>query len=94
MVEVSPLWRSKFWDLRVTGGLFFNERDSTPGYYTPSRFGNTNRVGQTAEIKLHLKKYKFSIVGQYINAGVINEDPYQQRLTSMLLGLETDYEVF
>jgi hypothetical protein len=94
LFEVSPMWRTKFWDLKVTGGLFFNERDTTPGYYNPSRFGNNNRVGESLEVKLHLRQYKFSIIGQFIDANTINDDPYQQHLTSMLFGLETDYEAF
>lgn len=94
MFEVSPMWRARDWDLRLTGALFFNERDTTPATYNPARYGNNNRNGYSAEVKLHLKSYGFSVVGQYVDAGTINRDPNQQRLTSMLLGVETDYEAF
>lgn len=96
LMEAGPRLNFRNFDLTMTYGVFFNERDTTPSYYTPSRFGDTNRVGQIGGLKLHFKNYKFSIVGKYIDADTINYDPLgnQQRLTSMLLGLETDNASF
>lgn len=94
MIEASPSIDRKFWNFRFTYAYFFNASDSTPAYYNPARYGNNNRVGQSFESKFEFKRYQFAIVGQYVDAGTINFDANQQRLTSMLLGVETDYVAF
>ena len=94
MVELSPTMDRKFWNLKFTYAYFFNESDTTPAYYNPARYGNNNRVGQSFEAKFTLKKYQFAILAQYVDSNTINFDLNQQRLTSMLVGVETDYVAF
>ena len=94
MVELSPSYDQKFWNLKLTGSYFFVESDATPALYTQARYGNNNRVGTSVEARLLLKKYGFSILGQYVDANTINYDPNQQRLMTMLFGVETNYAPF
>ena len=72
--------RAVIWLLKLTYSYFFNESDTTPGYYNPARYGNNNRIGQSFEARFAFKKYQFAIVGQYVDAGTINFDLNQQRL--------------
>lgn len=94
MIELSPSLDRKFWNLKFTLAYFFNESDTTPAYYNPARYGNNNRVGESFEARFNFKRYQFSLVAQYVNAGTINSNLNQQRLTSMLLGVETEYVSF
>jgi hypothetical protein len=66
--------------LKVTPGLlvFYNEADTAPAVYNDGRFGHNNRQGQGAELKLEFPNWKFSTVGRFINADVINDEPNHQ----------------
>jgi hypothetical protein len=91
---LGPKYEEKFWSLKMTYTKFFVESDATPAYYNPARYGHNNRDGDSLEFKLNLKKYKFSIVGEYTSAAIILQDFNQQHLTTMFLGVETDYASF
>jgi len=73
---------------------FFIEKDATVAYYMTSFIGNTNRMGDDVEFKLDFRDQKFAVVGEWANAETIRDNPLQQTITSVYLGVETHYVPF
>jgi len=85
-------WREMELDIRYRP--YFIEREATVGAYNKSRFGNNNRTGVNIEGDLHFTRYGFSIIAEYYNARVNDDDTFQRDLVTYYFGLETDYESF
>lgn len=87
------LWHNRELELRYR--TYFIESDATVAAYNRSRLGNTNRIGQSAEVKLNFKDRGFSLYGEMFRAKPINGTDVQQRdLEQYYFGVETDYASF
>lgn len=72
---------------------FFNESDTSPAVYNDGRFGHNNREGNGGQLKFVFPKWKFSAVGRYISADVINETANGQTRSEFVeIYLEANYE--
>ncbi|MGE0764693.1 MAG: hypothetical protein AB7N80_15565 [Bdellovibrionales bacterium] len=73
---------------------FFNESDTSPAYYNRWQWGNNNRKGMVAQIEVEFPRYGFSIQAEYVQAAMINQDPFQFDKQVFLLGVETSHVSF
>lgn len=73
---------------------YFIERDTTVARYVSSSFGNTNRMGDNVEFKLDFNKYKFAVIGEWLNAIPMRDDAVQNTMTMFKLGVESHYAPF
>lgn len=86
------IWGDREFEIRYRN--YFIESDATIGTYNRSLLGNTNRMGDDIEFKLDFKDRKFAIVGEWINARTIRDNPTQKTMTVYYIGLETPYAPF
>jgi hypothetical protein len=87
-VSITP-----FVDIVPRGEIFFLESDVVPGAYNSSDFGHNNRDGYAADLDFVFKKSKFKIGARYVNANLINPNDSQSAQQTILLKLETLYEM-
>jgi len=86
-------WKNRSLDIRYRS--YFIESDATVAAYNRSRWGNTNRIGDNLEFKLHFEDKKFSLYGEMFKAKPINTADVQQRdMEQYYFGVETDYASF
>jgi hypothetical protein len=83
--------------LRVTSEIniiprfeyFVNQSDSSPAFYNSSLYGNNNRQGSLAELKFDFVKQNFSLIARYVDAQIIEENPFQSRNQTFMIRVET-----
>lgn len=73
---------------------FFNESDTSPAYYNRWELGNNNRKGLIAEIDFEFPKAGFLINASYVQAAMINPDPFQFDKQVFMIGVETNHVSF
>lgn len=73
---------------------FFNESNTSPGYYNEGDKGHNNRKGYSTGLEITFKNLGFRVWGKYIVADVIDKRIYQDRLTNYVLQVETLYVEF
>lgn len=61
-----------------TYAMFFNESDASVAAYNSGELGRNNREGYLAKLKIHFHRYKFSFVGEFFDARLINPDRLDQ----------------
>jgi hypothetical protein len=76
------------------GGIFFIESDIAPAYYLSAFNGETNRSGWFASLESVFKPQKFKARLDYVNSDVINSTLLQTKAQSIMLTIETLYEIF
>lgn len=74
--------------------LFFNESDSSPAYYNRWQWGNNNRQGSVMQLEVEFPKYEFKIQAEFVQAKMINQDPFQFDKQVFILGVETNHVSF
>lgn len=80
-------------DLTLDLEEFFIEHDATVSYYNSTAYGNTNREGFAVALSWKMNKIS-KIKLRYIQSGLINKNSIQDKLQSISIGLESDYEFF
>lgn len=73
---------------------FFNESDSSPAYYNRWEWGNNNRKGLIADLDVEFPQYGFKIGASYVQAAMINQDPFQFDKQVFMIGVETSHVSF
>jgi len=74
--------------------IFFNESDTSPGYYNSSKYAHNNRKGFMAKIKYDFNKYGYSTSIQYVDSDIIQSNLFDQHEQSISINLETMYASF
>jgi len=93
-IGLGPRWIHRNFTLDLRYFHFFLESDATVARYAPKSLGYTNRIGDGIEARLDLTKYKFAIVGDWVNARTLRSSTSQQTLTDFKIGVETHYAPF
>ncbi len=70
------------------------EKDTTVAVYTRSMLGNTNRMGDNVEFRLDFRDMKFAVLGEWVNATPMRDNEIQKTMTSVYVGVETNYAPF
>ncbi|MEO0336519.1 MAG: hypothetical protein AAF202_08995 [Pseudomonadota bacterium] len=77
-------------------GAYYNEPDTSPGYYSDGDFGHNNREGSFAGLDIDFNSLNFRFRTRWVQANLINEDDFnfQTNQTYAVVTLETLYVTF
>lgn len=73
--------------------LFRSESDSSPAYYNTSALAHNNRQGLGAGLRLGLAKEQLDVQGSWVNARVIQTNPFQSDFNGVVLSLRKSYDL-
>jgi hypothetical protein len=94
IVWVGPVVKVGDIKMAFNYGQFFSEPDVVPSYYMSLLYGGTNRQGSFGRLEIEFSELNFKILGQYIDADVINPRVHQLPRTNYVVRLETLYVSF
>lgn len=69
---------------------FFNESDTAPSVFNRFDFGNNNRKGERAEVKVNFLDYGFTLKVVYMNAEVIDRRQYLPQLDRQAFSVQVE----
>lgn len=81
-------------EIRPRFSTYFNESDTSPAYYNNWTLGNNNRKGFIAALDVEFKKYGFVMGAEYVQATMINSDPFQNDKQVLTISVETNHVPF
>lgn len=74
-------------------GYYRAESDILPALYTESAYGQTNRGGAIAGLKVELKDEHVTLTSRWIQARKLTENPYLADRSIFTVGIEGKYEL-
>ncbi len=92
-VGANTIWNEVRYGLEIEN--FFKDREVAPAVYGSLNAGGNNREGMIYRLSLESMKYKFRVVADYYDVGVISgNDGLQSDRQAVYIGLETAYVEF
>lgn len=88
---------SQHMELTGRGEGFINQADSSPGFFNdtslPFYYGNNNRQGGAGQLRLRFLESNFGLRAAYIDSRLIDPNPFQRDERTVILQIETLYEL-